>query len=210
MPPSSTAQPQRPQQVPDAIVRLGGWLFKRRTLLPLPIAVVLLAVPPAVREPYLIWAGAVVVGIGEFIRLAAVRHIGVISRTRSERLGPLVSGGPFGWVRNPLYVGNLLLWAGFTISARLPWLLPPTVALLAIEYHAIVRWEETFLASRLGEAYRDYISRVPRWMPMPPRTRSETIPPPFKWRETLFSERGTLIAIAVGYALLLLKERVLS
>ena len=190
------------------MVRLGGWLFKRRTLLPLPIALVLLAVPPAVTGPYFVWAGALVVGIGEFIRLAAVRQIGAISRTRSERLGPLVSAGPFGWVRNPLYIGNLLLWVGFTISARLPWLLPPIVALLAIEYHAIVRWEETLLASRLGDAYRDYVANVPRWIPRPPGVESETTPTPaFKWRETLFSERGTLIAIAVGYALLLLKER---
>ena len=187
---------------------MGGWLFKRRTLLPLPMAFVLLAVPPSFTNGYLVWAGAVVVGIGEFIRLAAVRHIGAISRTRSERLGPLVSAGPFGWVRNPLYIGNLLLWVGFTLSARLPWLLPPIVAFLAIEYHAIVRWEETLLASRLGEAYRDYVARVPRWVPRPPGAEFETTPTAaFTWRETLFSERGTLIAIAVGYALLLLKER---
>lgn len=192
-------------------MRLGAWLFRRRTLLPLPIAFVLLAVPPSFPGPYLVWTGALVVGIGEFIRLAAVRRVGAISRTRSERLGPLVSAGPFGWVRNPLYIGNLLLWAGFTLSARLPWLLPPIVALLAIEYHAIVRWEETLLASRLGDAYRDYVATVPRWIPRPPGAEFATTPAPaFTWRETLFSERGTLIAIALGYALLLLKEKLFS
>jgi protein-S-isoprenylcysteine O-methyltransferase Ste14 len=194
------------------MVRLGGWLFKRRTLVPLPIAIILLAVPPSFPGRALVWAGAVVVAIGELIRVAAVRHIGTISRTRSERLGPLVSAGLFGWVRNPLYIGNLLMWVGFTLSARLPWLLPAIVAVLAIEYHAIVRWEETLLASRLGDAYRDYVAKVPRWIPRPPGPRKLEPTPPtmFTWQETLFSERGTLIAIAVGYALLLLKDKLSS
>ena len=49
----------------------------------------------------------------------AVHHIGVISRTRSDRLGPLVASGPFALVRNPLYLGNIALWVGFALTARL-------------------------------------------------------------------------------------------
>jgi protein-S-isoprenylcysteine O-methyltransferase Ste14 len=165
--------------------------------------------PPSPTGAGLIWAGALVVALGELIRLVAVREIGVISRTRSDRLGPLVSSGPFGWVRNPLYIGNVLLWVGFTTSARLLWLLAPVVVLLMVEYHAIVRWEETLLESRLGDAYRDYVSRVPRWIPRPPGVRPGSDPgltPRFSWGETLFSERGTLMAIAAGYLLLLLKN----
>ena len=80
----------------------------------------------------------------------------MISRTRSDRLGPLVATGPFSLVRNPLYVGNILLWVGFAVSARLLWLAPLVALLLALEYHAIVRWEERLLESRLGDAYRMY------------------------------------------------------
>ena len=68
-------------------------------------------------------------------------------------------------VRNPLYLGNIALWVGFAIAARLLWLAPIILVLLALEYHAIVRWEEPLLESRLGEAYRDYAARVPRWIP---------------------------------------------
>ena len=50
-------------------------------------------------------------------------------------------------------------------TARLVWLAPVILVLLALEYHAIVRWEETLLESRLGQAYRDYAARVPRWIP---------------------------------------------
>jgi protein-S-isoprenylcysteine O-methyltransferase Ste14 len=209
MAPPQTEQPQRQQQDPDAFVRLGGRLFRQRTLLPLPIVLAVLLIPSSPSSSSL-WTGGVVVGVGELLRLWAVRHIGVISRTRSDRLGPLISTGPFGWVRNPLYIGNLALWVGFTLSAGLVWLLPPVVLLLAIEYHAIVRWEEGRLEARLGEAYSVYSSRVPRWIPRRSggtgSYTSHVAGRTFSWGETLFSERGTLVAIAAGYLLLWLKR----
>lgn len=190
------------------IVALGGSLFTWRTSLPLPIAAALLLIPSQAEPWASVWAGTALVALGELLRLWAVRQIGAISRTRSDRLGPLVSTGPFARVRNPLYLGNILLWAGFSVSAGLVWLAPIVVALLAFVYHAIVQWEEGLLASRLGESYRAYVARVPRWLPSPvvdvasDRLRQQD---PFSWRETLFSERGTLIAIAAGYAMLWVK-----
>jgi protein-S-isoprenylcysteine O-methyltransferase Ste14 len=212
MTPAQTEQPQRQQQDPDALVRFGGRLFRQRTWLPVPFALALLLIPSPPSPPALLWTGAAAVCAGELLRLWAVRHIGVISRTRSERLGPLISTGPFGWVRNPLYIGNLALWVGFTVSAGLVWLLPAIVLLLGIEYHAIVRWEEGLLEARLGETYRAYTSRVPRWVP---RRRSaagnhtwHAADRTFSWAETLFSERGTLAAIGAGYFLLWVKHRI--
>ncbi|MGE0448335.1 MAG: isoprenylcysteine carboxylmethyltransferase family protein [Vicinamibacterales bacterium] len=189
--------------------RIGGWLFRHRTSLPLPVVAILLLVPPERNGPstwtLLPLAGAIVVTAGELLRLWGVHHIGVISRTRTDRLGPLIDSGPFGLVRNPLYLGNLLIWAGFAASARLLWLLPAVVGGMALAYHAIVRWEERLLESRIGESYRRYTTRVPRWIPRvaaPPATPASN---GFTWRETLFSERGTLIAIAAGYGLLAAK-----
>jgi protein-S-isoprenylcysteine O-methyltransferase Ste14 len=142
------------------------------------------------------------VAAGEWVRLEAVRHIGAVSRTRTDRLGPLVAGGPFRWVRNPLYIGNIALWIGLTLTAALPWLAPPIALLLALEYHAIVRWEEQLLTARMGDAYRRYVEMVPRWMPRPPASTATPPAAAFTWRDTLFSERGTLIAIGVGLLLL--------
>jgi protein-S-isoprenylcysteine O-methyltransferase Ste14 len=204
---ATSPETQRQQQDPDTVVRLGGWLFERRTWLPLPLAVTLLVVRVWETPPFLplTIAGVAVVGLGEALRLWAVHHIGAISRTRTDRLGPLVASGPFALVRNPLYLGNIALWVGFALSGRLIWMVPVAVAVLGLEYHAIVRWEERLLVSRLGDRYRSYLIIVPRWIP-----RIGAIPPPLattgrSWRETLFSERGTLIAIATGYLLLWLK-----
>jgi protein-S-isoprenylcysteine O-methyltransferase Ste14 len=219
---------------PDPTTRLGAWLFRHRTALPLPVAVAILALPAgdAASSMALVFSGVSVSVLGELIRLWAVHHIGVISRTRSDRLGPLVASGPFAIVRNPLYVGNVMLWVGFALTARLVWLAPVILALLGAEYHAIVRWEERLLESRLGEDYRAYAARVPRWMPTLQSARPSTssgraqcagvdtlmVSPSnhehadpssaaFSLSETLFSERGTLLAIAAGYLLLWLKAR---
>jgi protein-S-isoprenylcysteine O-methyltransferase Ste14 len=194
---------------PDRITRLGGWLFSQRSWLPLPIVAALLLIPAetsASISTRVLWPGVLMVAAGELLRIWAVHHIGVISRTRSERLGPLIATGPFSLVRNPLYLGNILLWVGFAVSARLLWLTPVVLVLLAVQYHAIVRWEERLLESRLGQTYRTYTTRVPRWIPSlrgPDRLVSSAR---FSWRETLFSERGTLIAIALGYVLLWAKH----
>ena len=231
------------------MTRLGGWLFRHRTIIPIPLAIAVLALPPGSTSSsnLLIGLGIAVTALGEAIRLWAVHHIGTVSRTRSDRLGPLVVTGPFAVVRNPLYLGNIALWVGFAIAARLVWLVPIIVVLLAVEYHAIVRWEEELLEERYGGDYRSYLARVPRWMPRarpstssgrassataplsgrarpvsPPLSgRARSVSPPlmvslsnherevtrFSWRDTLFSERGTLMAIAVGYAALWIKAR---
>jgi len=184
------------------------------------VAILGLRVGEAAPSAILIAAGVAVTVAGELIRLWGVRHIGAISRTRSDRLGPLVATGPFALIRNPLYVGNILIWVGFALSARLVWLAPLIVLLLGAEYHAIVRWEESLLVSRLGEAYRDYAARVPRWLPTFNRrdrgerkdqelsvTSASSAVQSFLWTDTLFSERGTFVAIAVGYLLLWIKAR---
>jgi protein-S-isoprenylcysteine O-methyltransferase Ste14 len=206
----------------DITTRLGGWLFRHRTAMPLPVAAAILVLragqaPPS---PGLLAAGISATMAGELLRLWAVHYIGVISRTRSDRLGPLVASGPFAIVRNPLYVGNIAVWVGFALAARLIWLAPVILVMLGAEYHAIVRWEERLLESRLGEAYRVYAARVPRWLPtFNRRERGErrekdlsagsaiSAVKPYSLRETVFSERGTLVAIAAGYLLLWMKAR---
>jgi len=198
---------------PDS-TKLGEWLFQRRTLLPLPIAAAILLIPSGEtsRNVAAILGGIALTLSGEALRMWGVRHIGVISRTRSDRLGPLVESGPFAHLRNPLYIGNIALWVGFAITAGLLWLAPIVLVLLGLEYHAIVRWEEHLLEWRLGETYRLYASRVPRWIPTLHHgghgVRSvSSVVESFSWRETFFSERGTLIAIAAGYLLLWTKAR---
>jgi protein-S-isoprenylcysteine O-methyltransferase Ste14 len=209
-------QSQHVQSDAGVVARAGGWLFRHRTIIPIPLVLAILIVPAdaAPASAALTAPGAALVLLGEGLRLWGVHHIGVISRTRSDRLGPLIDTGPFAFVRNPLYLGNIALWVGFALYAQLVWLAPIIAVLLFLEYHAIVRWEEQLLIARLGEPYREYQRRVPRWVPkvrLKPDTPYEgPSEGPYEargWGDAFFSERGTLMAIAAGVFLLWLKAR---
>jgi protein-S-isoprenylcysteine O-methyltransferase Ste14 len=78
--------------------------------------------------------------------------------------GYLLERGPYAWSRNPMYVGELLLWLGQAILyGSLGVLAGGALLALAMRFGAIPR-EERALEARFGERYRDYARRVPRWL----------------------------------------------
>ena len=193
---------------PSTQSRVGSWIFRQRSWLPVPLALVLIFVRRGeVTAPWVLVSGGLVVLGGQVLRLWGVRHIGAISRTRANRYGPFISAGPYALVRNPLYVGNWLLWTGLVIMSGLLWMLPIAWALFALQYGAIVHWEEECLRVQFADDYARYCRDVPRWLPQP-RLLSHAFDaaPAHSWRQVAFSERGTLLAVALLTALLLVKR----
>jgi protein-S-isoprenylcysteine O-methyltransferase Ste14 len=181
--------------------RIGQILFKNRGWLPVPF----LAVPLLVRghQTATTWiAGLALVLIGEAIRTAGVAAAGTVTRRRSRDVQRLVTYGAFAWCRNPLYVGNLFAWIGFTTISGLFWFIPVAIVVFAIEYTLIVRYEEGVLESIFGQEYLAYKSRVPRWFPRPPATREHG---QHDWREAMWSERSTLMQYVVLVGLFIAK-----
>ena len=72
--------------------------------------------------------------------------------------------GPYAYVRNPLYLGSIILAIGFAVAARDLWVAMAIVAMFALIYVPVIRGEETFLRSQFP-AYDDYARRVPRLLP---------------------------------------------
>src|SRR5215510_7272309 len=150
--------------------RLGGVLFRNRSWLPVPFVLVTLLAPA--RASMINWAiGFVLIAIGEGIRLAGVAAAGTVTRRRSRNVQRLVTYGIFRWVRNPLYVGNFLIWMGFVLISGVPWLVPLAIVVFAIEYYFIVAYEEGVLESIFGREYLDYKRTTPRWIPTQPKQR---------------------------------------
>jgi protein-S-isoprenylcysteine O-methyltransferase Ste14 len=186
-------------------VELGEKLFKLRDYTPIPLAlIVIYCAYPTVRTATL---GLTLVVAGELLRVYAVAFIGSVSRTRNTSTtgGALIDSGPFAWVRNPLYVGNFLISFGLSVFAGYIPLMVLTAVLFAIQYHAIVKYEEKLLTARFGREYDEYRSKVPAWIPtrMP---SLEEIPWPDTFSPAIRSERRTLAAI-VGMVLLLVLFR---
>ena len=76
----------------------------------------------------------------------------------------IVEQGPYRWVRNPMYLGHLVFFAGLAVTLR-SWLALAVLAFHAVWFDRRVREDEARLAERFGEAYRDYCRRVKRWVP---------------------------------------------
>jgi protein-S-isoprenylcysteine O-methyltransferase Ste14 len=172
--------------------RIGALLFRNRSWLPVPFLLVALLAPG---HPTLVnWlVGAIPIVIGEWIRLAGVAAAGTVTRRRSRDVQRLVTYGIFGWVRNPLYVGNFLIWMGFVIISGVLWFLPVAIALFAIEYTLIVAYEEGVLESIFGREYLDYKQTTPRWIPRPPKQRETG---QHDWAEAWRSEMSTFMQYA--------------
>jgi protein-S-isoprenylcysteine O-methyltransferase Ste14 len=201
---SPTDAPADPT-VPTFLERLGAWAFSQRSWTPVPLALILILVRwKSVHESWVFGLGLLIVAGGLGIRYWAVSYIGTISRTRASRFGPLMSAGPFALGRNPLYVGNFLIWIGFVVCSGLLWMLPVAWAVFALQYSAIVRFEEAALVRHFGASYETYQREVPRWtLDLSRFGVALSTRGPHGWREVCFSERGTLIAAGVMTALLL-------
>ncbi len=183
--------------------RVGAVLFRNRGWLPVPFLAIPLLVPG--EQSAISWAvGLLLVAIGEGVRLAGVAAAGTVTRRRSRDVQRLVTYGIFGWVRNPLYVGNFLAWIGFTVVSGVYWFLPIAAILFAVEYTLIVRYEEGVLETIFGQEYLDYKARTPRWIPRPPAVKETG---EMSWQESWWSERSTLMQYGVLIIAFLLKAK---
>jgi protein-S-isoprenylcysteine O-methyltransferase Ste14 len=108
--------------------------------------------------------GMAMVLAGSLIALYAQHYMGKSWRIGAAEghLGAIVDTGPFGLSRNPVFVGQMLLFAGLVLV--FPSVLQLAVALaLTVAVILQVKIEERVLAKELGPAYDAYRRRVRRW-----------------------------------------------
>lgn len=140
------------------------------------------------------WSGLGLALGGQALRVWAIGYSGEPTRGEQLEAPVLVTAGPYSYVRNPLYVGNLLNCLGVLTAAFYPWDILRMVALFglaAVLYVFLGRHEEKFLAERFGTQYEDYQRRVPAWLPNGfgyARSRGE-----FRAERVLRFERTTLM-----------------
>jgi len=119
----------------------------------LAIAVVLLARPTWTS----ILLGVLISIFGLVIRAWASGHL------RKEKT--LAVSGPYGYSRNPLYVGNFLLGIGIVVGARSWWVLGLFVAYYGVFYPLIIRRERDRMRELFPQQYEEYGKRVPLFFP---------------------------------------------
>ena len=121
--------------------------------------------PPA-GVPYGVVIGAVLVVAALAFSFWARSEM-VRARTNINPFKPttaIVSGGPFGFTRNPLYLSMTVIYVGVALifhAVAAVLLLP--VVLLIITF-GVIRREETYLQRKFGVQYDEYRRRVRRWL----------------------------------------------
>ena len=176
---------------------LSSFLFKYRSYTPILFVIVML-----IYENANIWsliAGFIIVIAGELLRLWGVSWAGSETRTTGHMEGTfLIISGPFAHVRNPLYIGNILIYLGLGIMsfAIFPYLQIIALLFFVFQYYHIIKAEEEYLLNRYGGQFTEYKKNVPRLFPRLTSYRAVEIKqPPFKLKAGIRSERRTFQAI---------------
>lgn len=133
---------------------LSGLLLNR--FLPLPLVQNRLGRP----------AGAIVTMMGLALGGVAVREMSRAGNSPDPGVPvrAVVSGGPYRFTRNPIYVGMSLMVVGLSLVARTAWplfLLPATLDRVT---ELAIRQEEGYLERKFGDSYRRYKGQVRRWI----------------------------------------------
>jgi protein-S-isoprenylcysteine O-methyltransferase Ste14 len=78
---------------------------------------------------------------------------------------PLITTGAYGFVRNPMYLGIILIWLGIAVSSLCPPLFFAATLYVVPVLWLYTRAEEQMLASEFGAAFEEYSRRVGRLLP---------------------------------------------
>ena len=119
--------------------------------------------------------------IGESFRFWGVCYAGSETRTTGTVGGTyLVISGAFAFVRNPLYLGNIVLYLGIGIMSMslFPYLQIIALIFFYVQYRLIISQEEKYLFESFGDDYADYYNSVPRLIPMLKPYRNDKIKQP--------------------------------
>lgn len=216
-----TAAPMTPKGLglvwEQKVLDQGNWLFRWRSFVPaalvLPIAMALadFHYPAGSHALQHAWAfGCLVLSLcGLATRVVTIGHApgGTSGRnTRRQRAAWLNTTGLYSVTRNPLYLGNFIIWLGIVAVPRSPLLAVCFVLAFALYYERIIAAEERFLFARFGEAYREWAERTPLFFPRLSLWKpAET---PFSPRAVLRREYSAALGIAAAFFLLDVAEHV--
>ena len=180
--------------------------FKSRSFTPVPILLMMLYFARP-NSPYF-FLGIVLIVIGEIIRLRSVSFAGGETRTMNVGASSICKSGPYSIVRNPLYIGNMMIYVGFAFVAGSVYVVTIstiTFVYFFIQYSLIISLEEEALEEKFGDEYITYKKLVPSIIPRINNTFRNYDTIPSSLAKTLKTEKRTLQNILLVSLLLFLR-----
>ena len=190
-------------------MNIRNFLFSNRSFTPVPIALVIIYLS----NPSILYSiyGMPLILIGELIRINAVSYAGGITRTMNVGAPSLCTSGPYSRTRNPLYLGNMIIYLGIVLVAggEYVFILVGIVFLYFVfQYMMIISLEEETLKKLFGDEYISYVENVPRLFPkVNPWTGGLNVHKPSGLFKTIKTEKRTLQNIILILSMLVIKSQ---
>ena len=177
---------------------LRYFLFSNRSFTPIPLVLVILYLSSFSYPYFIIGIGLIV--IGESIRIYGVRFAGGATRTREVSAPSLCTSGPYSRCRNPLYLGNMIIYCGVVLMAGGQFLWPLLFIVFiffTLQYSMIISLEEETLVQLFGNEYQLYRESVPKLFPRISPWLGNDKRAPLTIIQTLKTEKRTLQNIII-------------
>ena len=215
--------PSPPRSGEDFLVRSGHFFFRysghfffryRDAILPGVLLTLLVLTRPkrpldsAALDGVMDGLGLFLTCTGQVLRISTIGYAYIVRGGKNRRVYAegLVTGGMFATSRNPLYVGNLLIYSGLLVVWNNPWVYLLGGPFFVFLYRSIVAAEEEFLHAKFGPAFERYCHDVGRWVTDPRRLRRAIAGMSFNWRRVVLKEYGTIAAWTLTVSVLLIVE----
>lgn len=198
------------------LVSLGNFFFLHRnwmlTVVMISLIVIFKPTYPgnsAYLDMWLDIAGIIIIVAGQAIRALTIglQYIMRGGKNGHVYANDLVTGGLFSHCRNPLYVGNIMIYIGLFVIFNNPMVYLIGIPFIFLVYISIVAAEEKFLGDKFGPEYEDYCKRVNRWFPRLSGLRKTLKGMTFSWVRVIIREYSSTYTWIIGVLSFLAYER---
>jgi len=189
-------------------VDIRNFFFTYRSYTPIPLGAMIIYF--ARPENTYFFGGATLLVAGELIRIWAVSHAGGETRTRNIGATKLCTSGPYAFVRNPLYAGNMLMYLGIVFIAEATSVLlmaATTFSFFLVQYSLIISLEEERLDELFGQEYSLYKENVPAIFPRISRWSGSKDRSPARIINTIKTEKRTLQNVVAVLILIFIRTQ---
>jgi protein-S-isoprenylcysteine O-methyltransferase Ste14 len=191
--------------------KLGNWLFRWRSYLPLATIGLFLLGLRYYTYPYghhvldQLWEifCLLISSLGLAIRFITAGGIpwGTSGRnTKKQVAEKLNTTGMYSLVRHPFYLGNFIIWLGLSLFLRLWWVSIIFILIFLVIYGFIIIAEERFLETKFGQAYRDWAGKTPVFLPRFKAWQPSELP--FSYKAAIKREYSSFFAMITAFFVL--------
>lgn len=164
-------------------------------------------VDPGSLNPILNVCGFLLALTGAVTRVVSVGYAKPFTSGRENYLKAdnLNTRGFYSIVRNPLYIGNFLIYNGVLVAYSSPAALAFFNAFFIVNYYFIILSEENYLENQFGDDFREYRRAVPKVIPN--FSLYQKNDRPFSLAKVVYKEKNTTFYWVLFYAVSLLVKQ---